>query len=96
MKTGFVTFKAKDGQVAQLLEETLLEMKAISKNEAGLVNYEIFQSEENVLTYYVRESWTDQTTFEVHLAQPHIQKFLVDAPQWLTEPISSIALNKLG
>jgi len=96
MTTGFVTFKAKDGQAAHQLETTLLEMESLSNQEKGLVSYEVFQSEEDELTYYVRESWADQPAFEVHLNQPHIQKFLEEAPQWLSGPITSMALKKLS
>jgi quinol monooxygenase YgiN len=35
--------------------------------EAGMINYEVFQSEENELHYYVRETWESEEALRRHL-----------------------------
>jgi quinol monooxygenase YgiN len=95
MKTAFVSLKAKNQSTAKELEADLLQLKKLSTNEEGIVQYEVFKSETDPLFYYVRESWSDQSTFEKHLSQPHLKQFGNDVTNWLTEPFTAILIQEI-
>ena len=95
MKTAFVTFNAKSQSFSKELESALLELKSLSKNEEGFVQYEVFKSEADPLLYYVRESWVSQEAFEKHLAQPHLVRFGKETVNWLTEPFTAILIQSI-
>ena len=96
MQTAFITFKTKNQQAADQLQAALLQLKTLSTNEEGAIEYEVFQSEEDNWQYYVRESWFTQTAFEQHLGQPHLQQFFNDSKEWLIESFTSISLKALS
>ena len=95
MKTAYVTLHAKDEQSAKSLEASLLNLQLLSQDEPGKVHYEIFQSENAPLDYFVRESWEDQAAFEQHINTPHLQQFGADTANWLTQPFDVIMLKEI-
>lgn len=96
MKTAFVTLHAKNTQAAAQLQASLLNLQQLSNQEPGKIAYEIFQSPTAPLTYYVKESWKDQASFDQHMATPHLQQFGKDTQTWLTEPFTAVLLNDLA
>jgi quinol monooxygenase YgiN/predicted ester cyclase len=96
MKTAFVTLHAKDQQSATLLQASLLNLQHLSDSEPGKVAYEVFQSSSAPLTYHVRESWTDQASFDLHIATSHLQQFGKDTQNWLREPFNAAILETIG
>ncbi|WP_224994660.1 putative quinol monooxygenase [Cesiribacter sp. SM1] len=95
METALVNLKAKDNQNAEHLKNALLHLKKLSQDEMGMVHYEVFQSKEDPLIYYVRESWSSQDMLNRHLEQPHLQKFVRDTQEWLTAPFTSTLLREV-
>lgn len=96
MKTAFVTLHAKNGDAAQSLEKSLLHLQALSRQEPGMVHYEVFRSETAPLDYFVRESWKDGEAFERHINTPHLQQFIADTGNWLTQPFEAVMLSELS
>ena len=96
MQTAFITFKTKNQRAADQLQAALLQLKTLSANEEGAIEYEVFQSEEDKWQFYVRESWFTQTAFEQHLGRPHLQQFFNDSQEWLIESFTSISLKALS
>jgi quinol monooxygenase YgiN/predicted ester cyclase len=96
MKTAFVTLHAKNGDAAQSLEKSLLHLQALSWQEPGKIRYEVFQSETVPLSYFVRESWQDEDAFERHINTPHLQQFVADTGNWLTQPFDAVMLKELS
>lgn len=93
MKTAFVSLKAKDEDSATALRASLLNLQQLSREEPGHVAYEVFQSENERLDFYVRESWQDQSAFDTHCATEHLQQFAKDTETWLTQPFSAVMLT---
>jgi len=92
MKTAWVTFNAINMESAASLEKLLHELAQNSKDEQGMVRYEVFRAQDNVLSYYVRESWEDEAAMQQHLAQPHLARFSAAANKLLRAPF---ALEKI-
>lgn len=95
MKTAFVTLEAKNEASAAALKASLLNLQRLSMNEPGVIAYEIFQPESETLTFHVRESWKDQTSFDVHCATPHLLQFGKDTANWLTRPFTVSMLTEI-
>lgn len=95
MKTLFVTLKTKDRESARIILRTLLHLRILAEDETGMIHYEIFQSEENELDYYVRETWTNEKTLENHLSTPQIAKLMELCKTTLTEILTVLPLKTL-
>jgi len=95
MKTAFVTMHAKDNDSATRLQSSLLNLKELSNNEPGKIDYEVFQSEVNPYDFFVRESWEDEAALTAHLNTPQLQQFSADTAQWLTQPLEATMLKTI-
>lgn len=95
MKTLFVTLKAKDKQAAELILSTLNNLRTLAATEAGMLKYEIFQSEENALCYYVRESWENEEALQRHLKTQQIADLVELSKTALTEMFTVLPLKTL-
>ena len=45
---------------------------------------------------YVRESWSDQASYEAHINTIHLQQFVKDTENWLAQPFNSLMLQEIG
>lgn len=96
MKTTYVTMHAKDNESAANLKSSLLNLKSLSNDEAGKVEYEIYQSEANPYDFFVRESWEDETALDNHLHTPQLQQFAADTANWLMQPFEATMLKSVN
>jgi len=88
IKTLLVSFIAKDRESSVKLKNALNYLADISKNEQGVLRYEVFRSDNNELEYYVLETWSGERTLEKHLLQPHVTDFANQCKLWLQKPFS--------
>ncbi len=95
MKTALVRLKAKDTASFERLQSSLKNLKQLSRNEPGAVSYEIFLSLSDTLVCFVKESWSDEPSFQKHVATPHLKKFGEDTALWLSEPFSIEFITEL-
>jgi quinol monooxygenase YgiN/ketosteroid isomerase-like protein len=96
MKTAFVSLKAKDQASANELKAALLQLQRLSAGEPGIIAYEVFRTEQSPLDFSVRESWTDQASYERHCATPHLQQFAKDTEKWLQQPFTALDLAEVA
>jgi quinol monooxygenase YgiN/ketosteroid isomerase-like protein len=96
MKTAFVTLNSRNQQSANALKESLLNLQRLSVNEPGIIAYEVYQSPDQPLTFFVKESWKDAASFEQHCSTPHLQKFVTDTNEWLTAPFTAQMLAEVS
>ena len=75
--------KAKPGQTAAL-RKALLQP---TRQEAGNLDYALFQLRDAPDTFYMRESWRDPSALEAHIALPHFQAFIAQMDSLLAEPL---------
>ena len=91
-KTLFVTFTAKDMKSSLTLKNALNYVADLSKNEEGIIRYEVFMSDNNPLDYYVLETWSSERTLENHLNQFHVRNFVTECQLLLASPFSIVPL----
>lgn len=73
--TVVATFHARPGKEAEL-RAALIGLVAITRKEAGCVNYDLHVSAEDPAKFLFHENWTSEALLEAHLAAPHVQALL--------------------
>ena len=68
------------------LQSVLHDLVGPSRNEAGCVNYELFQNEDNPLEFVTIEQWSDQAAVDAHLATAHVGAAIARASELLAQP----------
>lgn len=91
-KTLFVSFTAKDRESSLKLKNALNYLADLSKNEEGIIRYEVFRSDVNELDYYVLETWSGERTLEKHLNQFHVRDFATQCQLLLAKPFTIVPL----
>ena len=84
----FVTIEVQDGKQKEF-ESILVELKAlVSKNEPGIVFYQLARDDKSPTTYYMLEGYTDKAALEAHFkteyfkaAQPKFRACFAGAPK---------------
>ena len=91
-KTLFVSFTAKDLESSLKLKNALNYLADLSRNEEGIIRYEVFRSDNNPLDYYVLETWSTERTLENHLNQFHVMDFATQCMLLLAKPFTIVPL----
>lgn len=91
-KTLLASFTAKDRESAIKLKNALNYLADLSKDEEGIIRYEVFRSDNNELDYYVLETWNSERTLENHLGQWHVMNFSAECRHLLSKPYTIVPL----
>lgn len=98
MNEKFVTMavlKAKEGKRAILLTE-LIKLIDPTRNEAGCLEYVLFEDESHHGTFYMREAFLDRAAFHYHSRTPHFIAFALNMEELLEEPVTLIELKQVS
>lgn len=66
-----------------------------TRQEAGCLDYQLFELTDEPGTFYMRESFMDELAMEAHRATPHFQNFAAQADAWLAEPLRLVRLTAI-
>jgi quinol monooxygenase YgiN len=77
---------AKPGLEEQV-KATLLNLITPTRKEAGCINYDLHQSQEDKAHFLFYENWISRKDLDDHLKTPHLEAFLGKAAELLAEPI---------
>lgn len=81
MTAVFAILKARPERVGQVQQE-LLELKRLTREEVGAVGYEVFRGDDGV--FLVFEHYVDRSACDAHFATPYVSAFLARVPELLT------------
>ena len=70
--TVIAKFQAKSGSENEV-KQALLGMTAPSRAEAGCLNYDIYQSDEDPAILFTYENWTGKPALDEHMQTPHFK-----------------------
>ena len=73
--TVVATFQARPGKEAEL-KKALVGLVAITRKEAGCLNYDLHISPADPAKFLFHENWTSQAHLNAHLQSPHVQVLL--------------------
>ena len=93
--TVIAILKAQPGKEAVVKQE-LLALIAPTRKEAGCINYDLHQDEENPARFIFHENWASKEQLDAHLARPHLQALMAKAGELLAEPPQLIMAGKIG
>lgn len=76
------TLIAKSDKVAET-SAALSSLVAPTREEAGCISYELFQSDDDPTEFVTIEEWDDQASIDAHMGSDHIAAALAAAPDIL-------------
>ena len=68
-------FEARPGKEAEL-KKALISLIALTRKEAGCINYDLHQSPVDPKKFLFHENWTTKAALDAHLQSPHVQVLL--------------------
>ena len=93
--TVIATVKARPGQEARL-RQALLSLIPTTRQEPGCLNYDLHVATDNPACFLFHENWTSKQHLNDHLARPHLQAFLAQASELLSEPPQITLWERIG
>ena len=78
--------KAKRG-MAESLRKEIMNLVAPTRGEAGCLNYDLHESQEEEGLFVLYENWVSKEALEEHLEKPHLVAFKEKAPELLEGPL---------
>ncbi len=79
-------FKAKPG-MEETVQKALMALVGPTRSEAGCINYDLHQSQEDKTLFLLYENWTSKKALDEHLAMPYLKGLLDRAEEILAEPV---------
>jgi quinol monooxygenase YgiN len=90
-----VRFQPLPGMETAFREE-LLRVNAPSREEAGCLRLDVFESLGEPLEFAIHSEWVDEAAFELHAGLPHTVRFVAAAGKLLAHPIQGLRLRQIG
>ena len=84
--SAIAVLKAKPGKTADL-RQALKALLQPTRQEAGNLDYALFQLRDAPDTFYMREAWQGQDALDAHVALPYFQAFMTQMESLLAEPL---------
>lgn len=85
---------AKAGK-ADLVKAALLKLIPITRAEAGCIQYDLHQDNENPLHFLLHENWESRELWQTHMAAPHLAAYM-SATDGAVEAFSLNEMTKIG
>lgn len=82
--TLFAFISAKNGMEGAL-KESLQRVCVSSIQEKGCIEFRLMQDKENAAEFILVEKWVDEASWENHMEQEHVKKFLSEMGQLVEE-----------
>jgi quinol monooxygenase YgiN len=74
-------------ETLQQVKQGLLEILTDTRTEAGCINYDLHQSNDDPCVFLLYENWLTGAALDAHLQTPHVQTFLSKAETLTAEPV---------
>lgn len=68
-------FQAAEGRYAEALEAAIA-LTAASRNDAGNIAYDTFESATRPDVFMICETWADETSLQQHMQAPHFREYV--------------------
>ena len=74
--------------LVQPVKEALLALLAPTQQEAGNVEYTLYQGALDPCQFMMYEVWEDQDAFQTHNQMPYLKDFIKKSGPWLSQEIA--------
>jgi quinol monooxygenase YgiN len=85
-KLSLVAFLYARPGMEQQLHERLLSLVAPSRAEAGCINYDVHQSDDEPGTFVMYENWSERAALDLHFTMPYMRAIAAELPKLLRAP----------
>lgn len=96
MVTLLTRFDTKDEGSAETLAAMLAELSGAVPSEPGYVVYEVFRTEEDAKTFYVKESWSSREDADAHAGRLEASGQMDRTIALLAAPLATVTLRALA
>jgi quinol monooxygenase YgiN len=86
---------ARPGKEAEL-GRRLLGLVEHSRAEAGCINYDVHQSDDDPTVFVMYENWTERAALDLHFTMPYMREIVADLPGLLRAPTVMHYLSMLS
>nr|WP_216293529.1 putative quinol monooxygenase [Delftia acidovorans]MCA1067288.1 putative monooxygenase YcnE [Delftia acidovorans] len=86
--------EAKAGQQDQL-RDALRALVPFTRQEAGCLDYTLFELADKPGTFYMRESFSDQAALDAHFSMPYFKAFEKRFDELLARPLQLVGLKEV-
>lgn len=86
---------AQSGKEAELAKR-LLALVEHSRAEAGCINYDVHQSDDDPTVFVMYENWTEREALDLHFTMPYMRDIVADLPGLLRAPTAMHYLSMLS
>ena len=93
--TVVATFQAKPGKEAEL-KQALIGLVALTRKEAGCLNYDLHILPEDPAKFLFHENWTSKAHLDAHLQSAHIKALLPRVDELCTAFPTITIWEKIG
>lgn len=91
----FARFHAHPGNEGAVAE-TLLDVLAPTRSEAGCLNIHAFRSRRDPQLFYIHSRWKDEAAFDHHAELPHTVRFLERIEPLIDHPLDVTRTEMIG
>lgn len=91
----FARFHAHPGNEAAVAE-TLLEVLAPTREEAGCLSINAFRSKRDPQLFYIHSRWKDEAAFDHHAELPHTVRFVERIEPLIDHPLDVTRAEMIG
>jgi quinol monooxygenase YgiN len=86
-KLSLVAFLYATPGMEQELGARLLSLVELSRAEAGCINYDMHQSNEDPTVFAMYENWVDRAALDLHFEMPYMKEMMAALPSLLRAPL---------
>lgn len=78
------------------VRRTLLNLVPLTRSEAGCLNYDLHQSQEDPRVFLFYENWVNRQALDEHLEKPYLQDLFARVDDLFADPIAVLLLNEIS
>jgi quinol monooxygenase YgiN len=90
-----VRFTPPPGMEAAFREE-LLRVNGPSREEAGCVRIDVFETIRQPVEFAIHSEWVDEAAFELHATFPHTAQFLAAIEKMFGHRVKGLRMHQIG
>jgi quinol monooxygenase YgiN len=91
----FARFHARPGEESAVAE-TLLDVLAPTREEAGCLSIHAFRSRRDSQLFYIHSQWRDEAAFDYHAELPHTVRFVERIEPLIDHPLDVTRADRIG
>ena len=77
------------------LREELLRVTGPSRDEAGCLRIDVFETIREPVEFAIHSEWIDEAAFELHATLPHTRRFVAAVENLMSHPLQGLKMHQI-